>query len=79
MAEDSFIAKAEVTINASAEKVWDALINPASVEQYMFGATVTSDWKEGSPVIWEGEWKGRTYKDNGQIVQVIPGAKLQYT
>ena len=37
------IAKAQKTINASVEKVWDALTNPEMIKKYMFGATVSSD------------------------------------
>jgi len=45
------IAKAETTINASADKVWNALTDPALIKKYMFGTTVISDWKEGSKII----------------------------
>ena len=42
------IAKAETTINASADKVWNALTDPGMIKKYMFGTTVISDWKEGN-------------------------------
>ena len=54
-----FIARAETRIYASPRKVWDALVNPAIIRRYMFGTTVVSDWKEGSPVTWRGEWEGK--------------------
>lgn len=31
------IAKASITINTPVAKVWDALINPDKIKQYMFG------------------------------------------
>jgi len=73
------IAKAETTINASAEKVWDALTDPGMIKKYMFESTVISDWKEGSKIIWKGEWEGRTYEDKGKILRFEPKRSLQYS
>ena len=73
------IAKAEITINASAEKVWGALTDPGMIKKYMFGTTVISDWKEGSKIIWKGEWEGRTYEDKGKILLFEPKKSLQYS
>jgi uncharacterized protein YndB with AHSA1/START domain len=75
----SYIAESSVSIDASAAKVWQALVDPAAVKQYMFGTTVVSDWKEGSPITWKGEWKGRSYEDKGVILRATPGRRLSYT
>ena len=77
--ENKLIAKATTTINASAEKVWDALINPATIRKYMFGTTVTSDFKVGSPITWKGEWKGKAYEDKGRILEAAPQKRLRYS
>ena len=45
----------------------------------MFGTTVISDWSEGSKIIWQGEWKGKTHEDKGTILKIIPGKQLQYS
>ncbi len=47
------IARASITINAPIDKVWDALINPSKIKQYMFGTNAVSDWKEGSSIVWK--------------------------
>jgi uncharacterized protein YndB with AHSA1/START domain len=75
----NLIAKAQITINAPADKVWDALINPDAIKKYMFGTTVISNWKEGSKIVWRGEWKGKTYEDKGVILQLKSKTKLQYS
>ena len=67
-----------IGINAPASKVWEALTDPTIVKQYFFGTNVKSDWKKGSPIIWEGEWEGRTYKDTGTILDIIPGKYVKY-
>jgi uncharacterized protein YndB with AHSA1/START domain len=73
------IAKAEADINAPPSKVWDALTNPAVIKQYMFGTNVVSDWKQGSPIVWKGEWKGKAYEDKGVILGIEPRRMLRYS
>ncbi len=73
------IAKASTTINAPAAKVWDALVSPASIKQYMFGTNVESDWQEGGPITWKGEWQGKAYEDKGVIQKIEQPRVLQYT
>ena len=75
----NYVAKAETTVYASSDKVWKALIDPTMINRYMFGTTVTSDWKEGSKITWEGEWQGKHYKDKGKILELVPGKRLQYS
>ena len=77
--DKNHIAKASVSINASTEKVWDALVDPQAIKQYMFGTNVLSDWKEGSPIVWKGEWQGKAYEDKGRILQLKPGRTIQYS
>src|ERR1044071_10130087 len=77
--DNDLTATATVTIHASLAKVWEALINPEMIKRYMFGATVVSDWKEGSPITWKGEWKGKAFEDKGRIVEVRRGERLRYT
>jgi uncharacterized protein YndB with AHSA1/START domain len=73
------IARATITIDASRAEVWKALVSPAAIKQYMFGADVRTDWKEGSPITWAGEWKGKKFEDKGKLLQVKPERRLQYS
>ncbi len=77
--EQNLIAMASISINASANKVWQALVTPEDIRQYMFGTTVVSDWREGSPITWQGEWQGKPYQDKGVILQIEPGRKIRYS
>lgn len=77
--QDNLIAKASITINAPRERVWNALVDPEAIEQYMFGTHVVSEWRVGSPIVWKGEWQGKSYEDKGVILQFKPGRKLQYS
>ena len=77
--DENLIASASITINAPSAKVWDALVNPAAIKQYMFGTDVVSDWREGAPIVWKGEWQGKSYQDKGVILQLKPGQIIQYS
>jgi len=54
-------------------------VNPKAIKQYMFGATVVSDWREGSPIVWQGEWQGKPYEDKGTILELEPERTLRYS
>lgn len=73
------IATARITTKAAGPKVWQALVSPSAIKQYMFGTSVISEWEEGSPIVWKGEWQGRAYEDKGQILELTPGRRLRYT
>jgi uncharacterized protein YndB with AHSA1/START domain len=72
-------ARAATTIDAPVDRVWDALINPSTIKQYMFGTNVTSDFKEGSPILFKGEFQGKAYEDKGVILKMKPQQMLRYT
>ena len=75
----NLIAKATITIQAPGSKVWNALVDPKAIQQYMFCTNAVSDWREGSPIVLKGEWLGKPYEDKGVILQLKPGSTLQYS
>ena len=76
---EKHVARTSVTINAPALKVWEALTKPDLIKQYLFGTHVTTDWRVGSPITYEGIWEGKAYKDKGKILQVEPNKLLVST
>lgn len=76
---NELIAKAATTIKATKKQVWEALVTPHAIKQYMFGTDVQSDWKQGSDIKWKGEFKGKKYEDKGTILKIEPGQTLQYS
>jgi uncharacterized protein YndB with AHSA1/START domain len=40
---------------------------------------VTTDWQPGSPIAYEGEWKGKPYRDKGTVLEVAPNRMLKTT
>ena len=77
--KNTFIAKSTITINAPAAKVWEALTTPALIKQYFFGVDVVTDWKVGSPIIYKGQWQGKSFEDKGKILKFEPEKVLAST
>ena len=74
------IIKNTITINAPAAKVWDALVNPQQTKIYMFGCETISDWKVGSPLLWQMLHEGKDFVAvKGNIVAIEPNKYLAYT
>lgn len=76
---NDLIARASTTIHAPGARVWDALVKPDAIRQYMFGTNVVSDWQVGHSIVWKGEWQGKAYEDKGVILRMEPGRSIQYT
>jgi uncharacterized protein YndB with AHSA1/START domain len=76
---DEFTAQAKTTIHAPASKVWDAITKPDLIKQYLFGTDVISEWKVGSPIIYKGEWQGKSFEDKGKILKLEPEKLLMST
>ncbi len=75
----NLIARASVLIDAPSARVWDALVNPEAIRQYMFGARVETEWREGSAMTWRGEWQGKPFEDKGVVLRIEPGRTLRYS
>ena len=67
---ENLIAKVSIVMNASPAKVQNALTNHELIKQYIFGSEVFTDWKEGSPIIYKGNYQGKTFEDKGDVVTV---------
>ncbi len=67
-----------IEIKADSDTVWDAITNPDKIKVYFFGTEVLTDWKVGSPIIFQGEFDGQKYMDKGNILVVEPGSLLKY-
>jgi uncharacterized protein YndB with AHSA1/START domain len=78
--DQPLIVKNSIVVRASAGKVWDALTNPVQTMKYMFGCQALSEWKQGSPLLWKGNFNGvELIAVKGAIVKIQPGKYLEYT
>ncbi len=70
--------KANITIEAPIEEVWDALTKPEIIKQYFFGTNTITDWKPGNPIRFTGVWEGKSYEDKGTVLNFEPFKLLRY-
>ena len=77
--KDKLLSEVSITIDASPTQVWKALTTPEIIKKYLFGTTVVTDWKEGSPITYSGEYNGKEYHDKGIIKKIEPEKILQST
>jgi len=68
-----------IKIEATPAQVWDALINPAKIKQYLYGTEVISDWQEGADIVFQGAWEGQSYRDHGKITRFVPEQAFAYS
>jgi uncharacterized protein YndB with AHSA1/START domain len=45
----------------------------------MHGTSLETDWRVGAPVVWRGEWEGRSYEDKGEVLEFAPPRRLAMT
>jgi uncharacterized protein YndB with AHSA1/START domain len=77
--QEKYTAETSITIDAPSSAVWAAITSPASIKKYLFGTQVSTDWKEGSPINYEGEYNGKKYHDKGIIKKIEPEKIFQST
>jgi uncharacterized protein YndB with AHSA1/START domain len=77
---EQLMVRSEITINATTDKVWDALTNPEQTKKYMFGCETVSDWQPGSELLWRMDYEGKEFiAVKGTIVSIDAPHKLAYT
>ena len=75
---DKFVAHVAVTIGAPRAKVWDALVNPEKIKQYMPVTNVVSEWHQGGTIVWTSEFLGKTFEVKGTVLRVEAERLLEY-
>ncbi len=77
--KNTLTAETSIVINAQVTDVWEAITSPSKIKKYLMGTTVKTDWKEGSPISYEGEYNGKKYHDKGTIKKIVPESMFQST
>lgn len=74
----NLIASKSIQINANADQLWSVLTDPDKIKIYLFGTETLTDWEEGSPILFQGEYNGQHYKDKGNVLEKSVNKRLQY-
>jgi uncharacterized protein YndB with AHSA1/START domain len=75
----NMVATADIAIDAPRSTVWKVVTDAALMSRAFFGAQVETDWREGSPITFSGEWEGKQFQDKGEIVAVRANELLGFT
>lgn len=71
------VVEVDTTIAADPETVWKAMTGKQSA---MFpGTEVDTDWEVGHSILFKGEWKGKPFKDKGEIQTFREEEELSFT
>ena len=77
---EKLVVESSIIINAIAPKIWNALVNPEQTKKYMFGCKTVSEWKVGSPLLWNALHEGKEITFvKGIIAAIVPDKLLTYT
>ncbi len=76
---NKFIASKSIHLLVPPDRVWAALTTPALIREYLFGTETVTDWKQGSPIVFRGEWEGKPYQDKGIILETVPNKVFRYS
>ena len=71
------VVEVDTLIAADPKTVWQAMTGKQSA---MFpGTEVETDWQVGHPITFRGEWKGKAFKDKGEIQSFEEPQELSFT
>jgi uncharacterized protein YndB with AHSA1/START domain len=71
-------AHQSIDIHANKEEVWRALTDPEKIKVYLYGTETITDWKVGSPIVFQGNYQGQAYKDKGNVIENRTYELLKY-
>ena len=78
MVNDVIITRS-VLLNATPERVWEALTHPGMTRHYLYNCEVESEWHKGSTLRWTGTYEGRDIEAEGKVIDIIPGRMIKYS
>ena len=67
-----------ILIQASTQKVFDALTKPELVKLWQYGRAVTTDWKPGSEIKFSTEWEGNVLEQWGTVLDTRTNELIKY-
>ena len=68
-----------ITLNASVQRVWDALTRPELVKLWQYGSELTTTWEVGSSIKFSVAWDGKLFEQWGEILEVRPDELIKYS
>ena len=61
-----------ITINATKQRVWDALTKPELVKLWQYGSDLATTWEVGSKIEFVTKWEEKEFKQWGTVLDFSP-------
>jgi len=71
------IVDIETKIAAPTDKVWSASTGPGATVMPM--TKVETDWTVGHPIVFSGEWRGKSFEHRGEIKKLAERKEVIFT
>ncbi|TCZ73479.1 SRPBCC family protein [Flaviaesturariibacter aridisoli] len=68
-----------IFINASKERVWNVISNPALVKGWQYGSELITSWEPGTPIRFRTPWQGQVFEQWGTVRAFRPHEELSYS
>lgn len=68
-----------IIINASKQKVWDAVTKPELVKLWQYGSDLQTNWQIGSTIRFTTAWGDKIFEQWGKVLDVEPLVFLKYS
>lgn len=62
----------KLTINASQQKVWNAITEPEVIKKWQYGSELKTNWKVDGKIHFKSEWKGKVFDQLGTVLEFEP-------
>ena len=69
----------KLTIQATPQRVWDAITKPEMVKKWQFGSDLLTDWKVGEAIRFKTAWEGQIFEQWGTVLEYEPILRLKYS
>ena len=67
-----------IIINASTQKVFDALTKPELVKLWQYGKILTTNWVTGSEINFKTEYEAKVNEQWGTVLEIQPPQLIKY-
>lgn len=68
-----------IQINATKEKVWDAISNPVHIKSWQYNSDLTTTWKVNEPIDFSTPFGESVFKQWGTVIAFQPYDMIKYS
>ncbi len=66
-------------LNASIQRVWETITQPALVKLWQYGSDLQTTWEPGSDIKFRTEWGEKVFEQWGKVLEIRPTELVRYS